>query len=442
MALLLPAGLERRGRGPAPSHAGLAGGPAAGAGGARGAGPGSAIDRQAFDYLTAEVLQQLEPGLREFLLRTSVLHELDAAAARRSPATRVPGPTSTRWSGWTCSSPWSATSPRTLKLHDLFRDALRTACNSSAADEWLALLARAAALESDLVRRQALLLAAGARTTRPPACARAASGLMFEGGVHTVVRLAEQFPPEFARGSADLQDVAGYAKWRLWRNAEADQHLQAAEACTVRAATRPQRGWRRCAAPPCWPASAGPMRRGGRCRQGEPDATTRSRRASTPASVTPVDRARGRRRAQRGAAHERPAGCAGTGAPARAVGRDGALAAPDRLPRRRPAAAALGRCGGLAESESPLLLSALAPMTRGWQALWAGRLDEAEQYLWRSESDERWVGHPPIVHSHRLAFTAVVHMAKGRSRAGPGGRARAWRRVSGQLRRPRPLVFD
>ena len=47
----------------------------------------------------------------------------------------------------------------------------------------------------------------------------------------------------------------------------------------------------------------------------------------------------------------------------------------------------------LAEAESPLLLSALAPMTRGWRALWAGRLDEAEHYLQSSESDERWVGH-------------------------------------------------
>ena len=39
----------------------------------------AAIDRQAFDYLSAEVLQQLDPALHEFLLRTSVLQELDAA---------------------------------------------------------------------------------------------------------------------------------------------------------------------------------------------------------------------------------------------------------------------------------------------------------------------------------------------------------------------------
>jgi LuxR family maltose regulon positive regulatory protein len=67
----------------------------------------------------------------------------------------------------------------------------------------------------------------------------------------------------------------------------------------------------------------------------------------------------------------------------------------------------------LAEAESPLLLSALAPMTQGWQALWAGRLDEAQRCLQRSERDERWVGYPPIVQSHRLAFAAVVHMALG-----------------------------
>ena len=93
----------------------------------------------------------------------------------------------------------------------------------------------------------------------------------------------------------------------------------------------------------------------------------------------------------------------------------------------------------LAEAESPLLLSALAPMTRGWRALWAGRLGEAEAYLQRSERDERWVGHPPIVHSHRLAFTAVVQMALGDG-AGAGGGARTRRRLPAELWWARPLV--
>ena len=119
--------------------------------------------------------------------------------------------------------------PRTLKLHDLFRDTLRHRLRLERPGGHEALLVRAAANERDLVRRQGLLLAAG-RPDDAAASLRAGSlRLLFEGGVHVVVRLAEQFPPEFARRSADWQDVAGYAKWRLWRNVEAAQHLETAE---------------------------------------------------------------------------------------------------------------------------------------------------------------------------------------------------------------------
>lgn len=109
-ALLLPAGLE--GSVADALHQRTLGWPAGlrlALGGARGAGPGMAIDRQAFDYLTDEVLRQLEPGLRDFLLRTSVCMNSMLAAARRSPMTRVPGPISMHWNGWTCSSQWSVT---------------------------------------------------------------------------------------------------------------------------------------------------------------------------------------------------------------------------------------------------------------------------------------------------------------------------------------------
>ena len=128
--------------------------------------------------------------------------------------------------------------PRTLKLHDLFRDTLRHRLRLERPGEHDALLVRAAANERDLVRRQGLLLAAG-RPDEAAASLRAGSlRLLFEGGVHVVVRLAEQFPPEFARRSADWQDVAGYAKWRLWRNVEAAQHLEAAESAAPRTRRR------------------------------------------------------------------------------------------------------------------------------------------------------------------------------------------------------------
>ncbi|HZJ71232.1 MAG TPA: transcriptional regulator, partial [Planctomycetota bacterium] len=195
-------------------------------GGARGAGPGSAIDRQAFDFLTSEVLAQLDDGLREFLLQTSVLHELDAArceALTGDPAAWAHLDALERLDLFVTVV---GDEPRTLKLHDLFRDTLRHRLRLERPGEHAALLVRAAANEADLVRRQGLLLAAG-RLDEAAASLRAGSlRLLFEGGVHVVVRLAEQFPPEFARRSADWQDVAGYSKWRLWRNAEAAQHLE------------------------------------------------------------------------------------------------------------------------------------------------------------------------------------------------------------------------
>ena len=231
LALLLSAGVE-----PAAAEAlhrrtmGWPAGLRLALGGARGAAPGSAIDRQAFDFLSSEVLAQLDNGLREFLLQTSVLHELDAARCEA-----LTGDVRS-WAHLDALERLDlfvtvvGDEPRTLRLHDLFRDALRHHLRLERPREHAALLVRAAANEGDVVRRQGLLLAAG-RPDEAAASLRAGSPrLMFEGGVHTVVRLAEQFPPEFARRSADWQDVAGDAKWRLWRNAEAAQHLQAAEA--------------------------------------------------------------------------------------------------------------------------------------------------------------------------------------------------------------------
>ena len=237
--------------------------------------------------------------------------------------------------------------------------------------------------------------------------------LMFEGGVHTVVRLAEQFPPEFARSSADLQHVAGYAKWRLWRNAEADHHLQAAEVlhrAQGDEASARLAAWRRAAMlagigrPD---AARRAMPEGGSAADGDRSAHSRP-------PVRHLDRARGRCQPRRGAPLR---GAARTRWSRHAKPELWATMVPTpRLtacPAVGPLLARWADAVSVVEAESPLLLSALAPMTQGWRALWAGRLDEAERCLQRSERDERWVGHPPIVQSHRLAFSAVLQMGLG-----------------------------
>lgn len=415
LAMLLPAGLDaasaealhRRTQGwPAGLRLAL--------GGARGAQAGGAIDRQAFDFLSSEVLAQLGPELREFLLQTSVLHELDAARCEA-----LTGDTRA-WSRLDMLERLDLfvtvidEQPRTLKLHDLFRDALQHRLKLERPAEFTALLARAAENESDPARRQALLLAAG-RPEEAAAALRACSlRLMFEGGVHTVVRLAEQFAPEFARRSADLQDVAGYAKWRLWRNAEAARHLEAAEQLHRE---RGEPAAARLSALRRAAMLAG-IGRPGAAREllvqlGEPAADEVEARINVRLCELWIALEEG--------AYRRVAPCLAALLDELELTRQ-----PEHWAVMVPAPR-LTACPGvgpqllrwadgvsLAEAESPLLLSALAPMTRGWRALWAGRLDTAEHYLRRSESDERWVGHPPIVRSHRLAYSAVVHLAHGR----------------------------
>jgi LuxR family maltose regulon positive regulatory protein len=415
LAMLLPAGLDaasaealhRRTQGwPAGLRLAL--------GGARGMQAGGAIDRQAFDFLSSEVLAQLGPELREFLLQTSVLHELDAARCEALTGD------SRAWARLDMLERLDlfvtviGDQPRTLKLHDLFRDALQHRMRVERYADYVALLARAAEHESDPARRQALLLAAGRPEEAAARLRERSLRLMFEGGVHGVVRLVEQFPPEFARRSADLQDVAGYAKWRLWRNAEAARHLEAAEQLHRERGDLPA-------------ARLSALRRAAMLAGiGRPGAARELLAQLGAPGLDEVEASINVRLCELWIALEEGAyrrvapGLAALLDQLEQAGRPEHWAVMVPAPR-------LTACPGvgpqllrwadgvsLAEAESPLLLSALAPMTRGWRALWAGRLDEAEHYLQRSESDERWVGHPPIVHSHRLAYSAVVHMVLGR----------------------------
>ena len=422
LALLLPAGIDAAAA--KALHQRTMGWPAGlrlALGGARG-GRGTAIDREAFDFLASEVLAQLDPALREFLLRTSVLRELDGARCEA-----LTGDAQT-WAHLDALERLDlfvsvvGEHPRTLKLHDLFRDALQQRLQLERRDEWRVLLERAAANEKDLVRRQGLLLAAG-RLDEAAASLRAGSPrLMFEGGVHTVVRLAEQFPPEFARSSAELQDAVGYAKWRLWRNHEADAHLQQAEAlyrakgdraaarlAALRRATMLAGIGRSDAARQALPAESD--RRDGSDGRAGSDAEEAEVRARLCDFWIALEEGAGRSVARHFEALLRAL------EPVRQPELWAVMVPSPRvtvLPGMGPLLQRWADDISLIVAESPLLLSALAPMTLGWRALWAGRPDEAEEYLRRSERDERWAGSPPIVRSHRLAFTAVLNMVLGR----------------------------
>ncbi|MGA0612108.1 LuxR C-terminal-related transcriptional regulator [Caldimonas sp. KR1-144] len=167
------------------------------------------IDRHLFDYLCAEVLDDLPAPLHDFLLRCAVLPELtERRAAAVSGDARAP-----EWMDEIERRGLFATAldaqERTLVLHDLFRDALQARARLHLPGELPELLRRAAQEEGDALRKVGFLLRAEDWRAAEGALAEAAPELFLQGGAGEVLRLVEQFPQ--AQRSAQLARLAGAA---------------------------------------------------------------------------------------------------------------------------------------------------------------------------------------------------------------------------------------
>ena len=195
-----PALQPRRGRGAARRRGAAAGGrargravrahrrlarrAAAGAGGAaharRQAAAGHAlIDRHLFDYLATEVLDEMPAPLHDFLLRTAVLPELTAprAAAVSGDARAAEWLDEIERRGLFVTA--LDAEERTLVLHDLFRDALLQRLQQRLPGELPALLRRAAAGETDALRRVGYLLRGAATGPAAEAALAEAADALF-----------------------------------------------------------------------------------------------------------------------------------------------------------------------------------------------------------------------------------------------------------------------
>ncbi|HET9642546.1 MAG TPA: transcriptional regulator, partial [Burkholderiaceae bacterium] len=114
---------------------------------------GRTMDRHVFDYLASEVLGQMPVELRDFLLRCSVLSELTpercaAVSGDRHAAERLAEIERRELFVSVLEG-----TERTLRLHDLFRDFLDDRLRQEHPDEVPMLLERAAAGETDPLRR-------------------------------------------------------------------------------------------------------------------------------------------------------------------------------------------------------------------------------------------------------------------------------------------------
>jgi LuxR family transcriptional regulator, maltose regulon positive regulatory protein len=151
-------------------------------------------ERAFTDFLDAEVIATLDAELRGFLLQVCVLPEITAARAAAvtgmSDAVRLLERVEAL--GLFVSA-LEAQEP-TLKLHDLFRAALRRRLAAERPEELPGLLQRAAAGESDPVRRITLLLSAGDATAAAQVLLQATPAWITAGALPTVRAMLALFP--------------------------------------------------------------------------------------------------------------------------------------------------------------------------------------------------------------------------------------------------------
>jgi len=199
------------------------------------------MDRDLFDYLASEVLDDMPAPLHDFLVRCSVLPELtaercaavgsDALAAQRLEEVERRGLFVTVLESH----------ERTLVLHDLFRDALHERLRRRFPGELPQLLHRAAAGETDPLRRVGYLLRATDWRAAEDALVAAADELFLNGGGGEVQRLVEQFPAAWRDGSSRLQRLAGIACCLRWQWTEMARCMEAAAQIATAAGDTPER---------------------------------------------------------------------------------------------------------------------------------------------------------------------------------------------------------
>lgn len=180
-------------------------------------GTASLIDRQVFDFLATEVLDRLSPELRDFLLQTSVLPELTAG---RCAALTGDGRAADHLDEIERAGLFVTTLPApepTLRLHDLFRDALEHRLVRERPQELPRLLERAAQTEPDGVRRLGYWLRGEHWEPAARELHVQSYALLTASQGSTVQRWLSRFPPSMQSTLPDLLIVRTLMAWLHWR---------------------------------------------------------------------------------------------------------------------------------------------------------------------------------------------------------------------------------
>lgn len=377
----------------------------------------AAIDRATFDYLAAEVLDRLDPGLRDFLLRTSVLHELDVARCQALGEGALVASFLAEIERLSLFCTVVDLAPHTLRLHQLFRDMLQQRLRQQQPDAHRQLLERAAMLESDPQRRQGLLMAAGRPERAAELLLADAAMLINQQGAQGLLDLAARFDDAFADSSPELHRVKAVALWTTWEAERAEYHLVRAEALFEArgdmAALRVARAHLAILL-----IAQGRLTQAAALLQaldpfdGETRLSGEARRIVLLGrcwhaleschfdAVAPLFEA------QLAELLKQPTVDAWyTGVP------------PPRQISCRGMAASMERWFRGTQQvvgERPLPLGVMGYMARAWSLFWQGQLAESEQHLARAEADAAWFGRLVIARNHGQALHAMLDLVHGR----------------------------
>ena len=167
--------------------------------------------RHLFDYLAAEVLDDMPEELRRFLLRCSVLPEMTAERCAMVSGMAQAGRLLDELERRSLFVSVLQAEELTLRLHDLVRDFLQDRLQRDHADELPALLRRAAATEDDLPRAMTWLARAGAWDEATALLLQRGEPLFMRGGGATVEQLLTLFPDGERQARPQLQWLQGLA---------------------------------------------------------------------------------------------------------------------------------------------------------------------------------------------------------------------------------------
>ena len=373
-------------------------------------------DRPMFEFLLTEVLDELRPELTDFLLRTSVLPELDAArcavVSGHAEAARLLDEIERL--GLFVEALDAPV--RTLRLHDLLREAMQRRLQLDDPALLAELRARAAGTETDPLRAIALHVQAGELDTAARLVFEHVPAVVATSGAASAEHLLEKFPAAFRERSAELWFVRGLIGWFHW-------DFAALADCMERAAQRF--------------AAAGDDERALFARayrsKGLMSLGRIEEAAAELAAMGPLDLPAPTRIMMLSALIWLAIDTGRLRLVAPLIDEMVTLLAkvdrrdlwyhttpPHRLPGLPGVAQPLARHAALLHrvaGDEPTPLRALALFSQAWCALWQGRLDDARALAARARDDAQWCGDPAVLRGHFLALTASLASLAGDCRA-------------------------